>query len=277
MKQKFITLKIVLSVIWGTFACSCSSDIDMVKNGTLNGYEQTTIGKAFDSSLGDSKWESFETAKGVKVVQASGWFGRTKYTTFKELYDYCFRPETKKVIIQFQLLANSNSFEISYCGIGEDGINCDNIIRYIYNAEISYEQMKENCSFLKKNIAKTTGEYKSKNYDLIDFPLFHDKWMRYFGTYNKEKNMNICPPGWHIPNTSEFNSLLEREINWAEILHFNRFSIHNHLLGDTNPYAYCLTNNSALDYCTVLCREGKTEEKDPDADCKDKDGNWICE
>ena len=276
MKQKFISLNIVLAAIWGTLACSCSSDVDMVKNGTLNGYEQTTIGKAFESSLGDIKWESFETKKGVKVVQASGWFGRTKYTTFEELYDYCFKPETKKAIIQFQILANTNEFKLSYCGIGENGANCNNIIRFIYNEDTSYELMKENCSFLQKNIAKTTGEYNSKNYDLIDFPLFHDKWMWFWGTH--EKSMNACPSGWHIPSTNEFRLLLEREINWTKRLQLlNQYSIHSLLFGNTNAYAYCLADNSALGSCRILCREGKTEEKDPDAGCKDKDGNWICE
>lgn len=54
---------------------ACSSDgnkIDIVKNGTMAGYEQTTIGKTFDASFDNPKWEYFESAKGKKVVQFTG-------------------------------------------------------------------------------------------------------------------------------------------------------------------------------------------------------------
>lgn len=57
------------------FMSGCNSEIDMVKNGTLQDREQTTIGKAIESVLGDVEWNSFETDKGVKVVEAKGWPG----------------------------------------------------------------------------------------------------------------------------------------------------------------------------------------------------------
>ena len=47
----------------------CNSEIDLVKNGTLQGREQTTIGKAIESAMGDVQWNYFETDKGVRVVE----------------------------------------------------------------------------------------------------------------------------------------------------------------------------------------------------------------
>ena len=40
------------------FMSGCNSEIDMVKNGTLQAREQTTIGKAIESVLGDVEWNS---------------------------------------------------------------------------------------------------------------------------------------------------------------------------------------------------------------------------
>ena len=53
------------------FACG-NSDLNFVKNGTMNGYETTTVGKAFDASFDEIKWEAFESKKGEKVVQFAG-------------------------------------------------------------------------------------------------------------------------------------------------------------------------------------------------------------
>ena len=53
--------------------CACgNSDVNFVKNGTMNGYETTTISKAFDASFDETKWEVFESKKGEKVVQFAG-------------------------------------------------------------------------------------------------------------------------------------------------------------------------------------------------------------
>jgi len=48
------------------------SYINTVKNGTMQGYETTTVGKAFDSSFDNPNWETFEGNKGEIVIQFSG-------------------------------------------------------------------------------------------------------------------------------------------------------------------------------------------------------------
>lgn len=66
---KFFTLSITLFVV--LIGCS-KPDIPLVKEGTMPGYETTTIGKAFESSFDNPKWESFKGKKGERVVQFTG-------------------------------------------------------------------------------------------------------------------------------------------------------------------------------------------------------------
>ena len=65
-----IGMFVVLLLFWA-FADS-PSQVDKVKNGTLFGYEQTTIGRAFDSFFDKPHWEAFETKNGIKVVEFTG-------------------------------------------------------------------------------------------------------------------------------------------------------------------------------------------------------------
>ena len=52
-------------------ACG-QSDLEMVKGGTMTGYETTTIGKAFDRSFDAGTWQAFKTDKGQRVVEFNG-------------------------------------------------------------------------------------------------------------------------------------------------------------------------------------------------------------
>jgi len=51
---------------------SGNSDLVLVKDGTMGGYETTTIGRAFESSFDNPQWEAFETEKGERIVQFTG-------------------------------------------------------------------------------------------------------------------------------------------------------------------------------------------------------------
>ena len=62
----------VCSVLFLLFCACGNSDINSIKNGIMDGYETTTIGKAFDASFDETKWEAFESKKGEKVVQFAG-------------------------------------------------------------------------------------------------------------------------------------------------------------------------------------------------------------
>ena len=60
-------------VMAGALLTGCSDNIDMVKGGTLNGYESLTVGEALDKSNvcvpQSQKWEKFETSNGMEIVQ----------------------------------------------------------------------------------------------------------------------------------------------------------------------------------------------------------------
>lgn len=275
MKKKFVKLNILLSVIWAAFACGCGSDVDYVKNGTLNGFEQTTVGKAFDDALVDAKWESFETEKGVRVVQVSGWFSRTEDVTFEDLYNTCFRTDEYKVIIQFQILANSDAFKLSYCKIGRSLENCNGLLNFIYNKRFQNDLLAKNCSFLQNSIAKEDF-FGEKNGQTIYFKQFNDVWKKYWGSYKPEEAASVCPEGLHLPTYEELQSLMERGRSWAELLkiaHGN--GVYYYLFGKED---YCTTGsiNYGLN-CHVLCHAGKVESNNNDDGCRDEEGNWICE
>lgn len=69
MKKLLVT---VFLFAFGLLAAYGNSDVSLVKDGTMNGYETTTIGKAFEASFDDTKWEGFEGKKGERVVQFTG-------------------------------------------------------------------------------------------------------------------------------------------------------------------------------------------------------------
>jgi hypothetical protein len=58
--------------------------IDVVRQGTMTGYDTTTIGRAFEATFRNSKWESGETSKGVTFVEFTGMLPENLY---KEQYE----------------------------------------------------------------------------------------------------------------------------------------------------------------------------------------------
>ena len=72
MNRKVRNTLSLISICLGGFLCGCSGDVGTVKDGMLNGYQTTTIGKAFDSSFGSTSWESKKSDKGVAFVEFSG-------------------------------------------------------------------------------------------------------------------------------------------------------------------------------------------------------------
>lgn len=150
-----------------TIVGGCNSEIDLVKNGTLQGHEETTIGKAIESVLGEVEWNYFETDKGVRIVEAKGFPGKQmfvgdkNYTTYDEklrIKNFCLSP--KKFVMQFMLYKKTDGFEISFCG-SEEGVpvKCNDIIDYIYLSSTKYEPMTEMCEkVLAEKAAKEAEE-----------------------------------------------------------------------------------------------------------------------
>ena len=160
------------SISLATLMAGCNSEIDFVKNSTLPGYEQTTIGRAVESVLGDVDWRYFETDKGVRVVEAKGLPGMQMFnfpaTGKKLLYSdfdrvlkkHCENPQ--KVVIQFSLHANAESFDVNYCGYGEYSLSCSNLFSYMYRGSAKYNSTTEWCGRVLEEKAKKEAEESEK-------------------------------------------------------------------------------------------------------------------
>lgn len=215
-------IKQMLFISIAIIACGCSGEIDKVKNGTLTGYEQTTIGKAIESVFGDVEWNYFETDKGVRVVEAKGWPGKG-FISLKDRKKQCEDPQ--KIVIQFILHTNSELFEVSYCGYGERNLNCDNLLYYIYDNSSSYEPIKTPCSIRKSfTDSRDKKEYKTVvigkqewmaenlNYETEESFCYDNsakKCNLYGRLYTWNAAIKACPKGWHLPTQKEFDILID--------------------------------------------------------------------
>jgi hypothetical protein len=74
MKLKMFPFIIsVILIVSGTASIAYGSrDVLMIKSSVLKSHQSTTIGKAFDASFDEPKWEQFEGRKGERVVQFTG-------------------------------------------------------------------------------------------------------------------------------------------------------------------------------------------------------------
>ncbi len=80
----YLLVAVVLSVVFslvGSFSGFGNSDVSIVKNSTMNGYPNTTVGKAFEASFDNTTWEAFESKKGERVVQFTGKISRDLHNT----------------------------------------------------------------------------------------------------------------------------------------------------------------------------------------------------
>jgi uncharacterized protein (TIGR02145 family) len=243
MKNKFLKTVIPFGIAFAM--CSCNSEIEMVKNGTLQGYEQTTIGKAFESVLGNPKWTYFETNKGVRVVELKGLPG-TETPVIGVYSEYC--RNTSEVIIQFTLHTADDLFDIAYCEIGENNpVDCNILIYLAYNNSSTYQayncepfgKMTDNRDGQTYNTIKIgdqTWMADNLNYETEssfcngDDPINCAKYGRLYtwsaamdsvGTFSSKGKgcgynttcsptypvRGICPSGWHLPTKEEFEIL----------------------------------------------------------------------
>lgn len=119
--KKKKTVPIVLGIVSAVFVvvalfvvfiiCFGSSNVDLVKNGTLKAYPDENIGVAFENFFANPTWEEFTSEDGDKIVEFNGdcyWYG-----------------EPENCCIQFKIY-DDNSFEIAYAEVGY----------YTFNSEI---------------------------------------------------------------------------------------------------------------------------------------------
>lgn len=81
MKKIVIVLMVLLV---GCSEAETETDINMVRNGVLRGYETTTVGQAFEGSFDDWIWKEFTTDKGQRIVEFNGLVSEKLHDTFVE-------------------------------------------------------------------------------------------------------------------------------------------------------------------------------------------------
>ena len=138
------------------------SDVKTVRNGVLKGYNSTTVGKAFEGTFRDTKWTTFETPKGVTVVEFNGTINadvlwkadfrpsgqgmdsahETCHTSFGQFYATdptwlaCFIPLIQKVPIpvnfQFFLSADKQTFKVGYMDSKPFARDLDAVLAFVY-------------------------------------------------------------------------------------------------------------------------------------------------
>ncbi len=109
--------------------------VDVVKNGVFPRYPTTTIGKAFEGTFQNAKWESFSTAKGEIVVEFTGTI--TKFALLNAFFldvppQHCGEKELlrlsnmgmdatceQEVPVRFQFLISAADPSIFQLGISE--------------------------------------------------------------------------------------------------------------------------------------------------------------
>jgi len=90
MKSKAITTIIglvLLFVFVGVRSTQARDYVEAIKSSTLSKYNYTTIGKAFDTSFSGGTWKSFETKKGVIIIEFTGKITKETHNTAIQLYD----------------------------------------------------------------------------------------------------------------------------------------------------------------------------------------------
>ena len=100
-------LVIVLSIFMIT---GCSNDVSTIKNGTLEFDKSITVGQAFDKYkyFSSTKWKSFSTDNGKKIVEVKGDF-KNEYLQHMKWED---KFASASLIVQFTI-NKDDTFEIS--------------------------------------------------------------------------------------------------------------------------------------------------------------------
>lgn len=148
MTKNLITILLVLLAVSLSACDKISSDVSIVKNGTLEFDKGLTVGQAIDKYkyFKHTTWEAVKTENGKRVVNVTGELDVSRYPHLNtdEI------PHLKSAYIKFQFVINQDkTFEMKWCGLGaerNDGdkiepderinlVKCMNTLKEIYNNE----------------------------------------------------------------------------------------------------------------------------------------------
>lgn len=97
------TVKFLMLLALTALLSACGNAVDTVKNGYLQGLEQTTVGNAFDAYFENPKWVLKEQANKTQIVEFSG--EKTKEGMFKNTQHH------ESYVVQF-VIKNDGTFTI---------------------------------------------------------------------------------------------------------------------------------------------------------------------
>lgn len=138
-----------------------SSEISMVKNGTLANFPNKTIGEAIEGFMGNPHWDTILGNDGNKYVNVTG--------------SISYMQEEVRAAIQYRLNDNDNSFQINaleFNGIPQNGLILAVLLDKMYStsssqgssaASMSYKE-KSNCVELESdamNVLASIASYYS--------------------------------------------------------------------------------------------------------------------
>lgn len=122
--MKFYQLVILLVIIINLSACDkvnslTTTDVSLVKNGTLEFDKSITVGQAIDKYryFNKTEWKSIEEDNGRRIVQTTGYIDITKHPEINNNKT----PDIKSAFFKFQFKINQDkTFELSWCGFGAE-------------------------------------------------------------------------------------------------------------------------------------------------------------
>ncbi len=88
-KIQFIIIPILLAMV-ALAGCGSDSNIELVKDGSFENFDGTTIENAFEDSFNDAKWESKTSKKGISTVHFTGAITQQTHdvASYEHLKDY---------------------------------------------------------------------------------------------------------------------------------------------------------------------------------------------
>jgi len=113
-------LKLLIIGLFISLMITGCSDVDTVKDGTLNFDNSITVGEAFDkySYFTSTSWKNFETSNGRKIVEVTGDFNNE----YIKLMGWTKQFAQASLTVQFKI-NKDDTFEVSAIGFNVVGMN----------------------------------------------------------------------------------------------------------------------------------------------------------
>lgn len=174
--KNFILKIIGLVVVLLTLTACGGGNVNMVKTGTFNDYQGTTVGDAFDNwdICSSTSWDEFETDNGRNIVEYNCVVERTGYGGMIEFISNVDADEVYNIVCLTNLLQGIEcNFSVQrYVQALKDGITF--VVQFQVNLDDTFE-----ITYLGASSPKV-GEINLWEYDLLtpvdflDFVMFND-------------------------------------------------------------------------------------------------------